>query len=343
MNEEVTESEQGETGKRSDKRLSNALRLFISAALIVVVLTLVDSKEFVRAAANVKPLYLLIVIALVMIDRVIVVHKWNLLLVSKKVQISFPKLFSIYSVASISGFVLPTTVGGDLFRIFRLSQFNVSKRVSIASITVERVLGFVSMLLIAGIGLGISLYLLSERYEQLIKIFWVLGAAMFGCVFLFFLVRHESLNEQLEKFVSGTGRSKLAAKLHGVYAQCRDYRNDGVTLLKVSIYTLVRQTVPIFMTLVLAVAFGIDASMLELFAIVPIIILGSRLPISMDGIGVQEGLYVVMFGFIGVSATEALLLSLAFRVLVLVTLVPFAVQYIVMHKKTVKPELDNNL
>ena len=319
--------------------LSSILRVLVSLALIVAVLFLVDSAEFIRAAANVKPVYLLLVILLVIVDRLIVVYKWNLLLVSKQVNIAFSSLFSIYSTASLSGFVLPSTVGGDLFRIFRLSQLGVGKQVSIASIAVERVLGFVSMLVIAAIGLGISLYILSHQYEQLLNIFWALAAAFLVCCVLFFVIQHESANRQIERFVKRVNGSKIVSKVHDVYTLCRDYRNDKVTLVKVSVYTLIRQTVPIFMNLVLAVAFGVDATIVELFAIVPIIVLGSRLPISMDGLGVQEGLYVVMFGLIGVTPSEALLLSLSFRILVLVTLIPFVVWYIVMERKSVESDM----
>ena len=59
--------------KRTSVNLSSILRVLVSLALIVAVLFLVDSAEFIRAAANVKPVYLLLVILLVIVDRLIVV------------------------------------------------------------------------------------------------------------------------------------------------------------------------------------------------------------------------------------------------------------------------------
>ena len=321
-------------GQRNKKtRASHLVRILVSAVLVGVIFLYLDVGEFLSAVRNVSPGYLLLVILMVVIDRLIVVHKWNLLLISRGVHVAFYQLFSMYTTAQLASFVLPSTVGGDLFRVYRLRDYGVSVRLSIASIMVERVIGFLSMLVIATVALGASFYMLTTRSTQLVSVAWALGLAILCCLGIFSAIKHEGLNKKLASLASDAGNWRFLGKLHDVYNQCREYRKDTEILVKVTTYTFIRQLLPIVINVLLAIAFSIDASLLEIIVIVPLIVLGSRLPISMDGIGVQEGLYVVLFNLVGVSASEALLMSLAFRGMVLVTLIPFAFLYLISGKK----------
>jgi len=78
----------------------------------------------------------------------------------------------------------------------------------------------------------------------------------------------------------------------------------------------------------MAYSLHIDLSPLELMAIIPLTMLATRLPISLDGLGVEEGIYVVLFALIGVSASEAFLLSATERVLSLICLLPWGIHFI---------------
>ena len=62
--------------------------------------------------------------------------------------------------------------------------------------------------------------------------------------------------------------------------------------------TFLAQLVPVATGFLLFRALGIQVSTLELLAIIPLIILAIRLPISFDGIGIQEGLYVGLFALV---------------------------------------------
>lgn len=308
-------------------RWASFLRLVVSLGLLGLVIYLADLEEFIAGVADVSVIYLIIIALLVYVDRALVVYKWNLLLTIRNIHVPFLHLFSLYSTVVLAGVVLPTTVGGDMFRVYDLKRLNVNVKYSIASIVVERTLGFICMLAIATIGLGIGIYLLSDSWAQFAGISWAIVISILMCAGFVFVIRNENFNQQLNSLAKIHGHRWGLGKIYNVYIQCRDYRNDVGVLLKVTIFTLIRQCVPIFMNVLLVYAYGLDASLLELFAIIPLIVLGSRLPISMDGVGVQEGLYVVLFGLVGVTASQALLMSITFRVMVTLATLPFGVVY----------------
>ena len=303
------------------------VKLIFSLSLMAFVLYLADLEEFITAAANVSIIYLIMFALLVYVDRALVVYKWNLLLIARNVHVPFMHMFSLYSTAVLAGVVLPTTVGGDMFRVYDLKRRNISMKTSIASIMVERALGFVCMLAIATIGLGVSVYLMSDSWAQFAGIVWAIIISVIMCVGFVLVLRNETFNTKLNEFSEKHGHRWGIGKIHDLYLYCRSYRNDVAVLVKVTFLTLIRQCVPILMNVTLVYAYGIEASFLELVAIIPIIVLGTRLPISMDGIGVQEGLYVVLFGLVGISASQALLMSITFRAMAMLSTLPFGIMY----------------
>jgi len=228
-------------------RWSSVLKLIFSLGLISIVLYFSDFQEFVEVAADVSFIYLFVFAILVYLDRALVVYKWNLLLMVRGVQVSFSHLYRLYSTALLTGVVLPSTVGGDMFRVYDLKKQNVSVRVSIASIVVERVLGFVCMLVIAALGLGVAVYLMSDISAQFVGVVYTLAFGFLVCAGFILVVRNDAFNAQLGKLSQRYGGRWGIGMLYDVYQHCRDYRNSVAVLVKVICYTLLRQTIPILM------------------------------------------------------------------------------------------------
>ena len=72
----------------------------------------------------------------------------------------------------------------------------------------------------------------------------------------------------------------------------------------------------------LVIGAGIDIPVLTCFFFGGLSILISVLPISMAGWGVREGTMVALFGLIGVAPEQAMSVSIAFGVLMLLTALP---------------------
>ena len=72
-----------------------------------------------------------------------------------------------------------------------------------------------------------------------------------------------------------------------------------------------------------AVALRVEFNPLFIFAAVPLAILVSRLPISLDGIGVYEGIFVAIMALGGVKPADALAVSLAARAFQIIVWLPW--------------------
>ena len=83
--------------------------------------------------------------------------------------------------------------------------------------------------------------------------------------------------------------------------------------------TLLEQLMPLVTNTLTQRSLHLDVGFIQTLSVVPVIMFLSRLPISIDGIGVYEGLSVVLFGLMGLTTTEAFTLAVTGRFVSLVS------------------------
>ncbi len=104
----------------------------------------------------------------------------------------------------------------------------------------------------------------------------------------------------------------------------QEYRNNRRLLILFLLLSILEQGVPIVAVFLTAKAFAIHLSFSWAIITVPLVVVISRIPISIDGWGIQEGAFVYVFTHAGLSVNESLLLALAGRMLVLLAALPGA-------------------
>ena len=303
------------------------LKLLLSLGLLGGVLYFVDFREVAGILLRLNPWYLLAFAALFYLDRALMAYKWSPLLQALNVRVPFSILFRIYSVAPLVGMVLPATIGGDAFRVYSLARYQVSARSVLTSIIVERMIGFIAMLLLATFSLGLAFYLMRDRWADFAGLGWVL-LLLAGLALALLLLMRVARSKWMMDTAVRLSRFPIVGKLHALYVQFWEFRNHRRALAVTSAWTLLEQLAPIAGNFLLIRALQIDVSLLELVAIVPLIVLAIRMPLSLEGIGVQEGLYVGLLALVGISSAEALLLSAATRVMGLLCTLPWGLHYI---------------
>ena len=303
------------------------MKLTFSLGVLALVIYFVDLREAARAVLGINPWYIIAYVVLDQLDRGLMAYKWLPLLRVHKIKVPLISATQMYSMSSLAGILLPSTVGGDVFRLYAVSRFKANTRHVLASIIVVWALGLVALLILAAISLALASYLLKDKLPYTQVIWLALGV---GGVFVLGLMGtlHPSVRLRLNSLVGRLTSFSLVAKLYCVYELSYEYRNHLPTVGWVFVLTFLEQLVPVAMNFLLFRALGIQVSTLELLAIIPLIILAIRLPISFDGIGVQEGLYVGLFALVGVAPSEAILVSLITRVLLTLIALPWALHYV---------------
>ena len=107
-----------------------------------------------------------------------------------------------------------------------------------------------------------------------------------------------------------------------LYGSYHEYRNHHGALLRFIAWSALEQCVPIICVYLAADALGRDVPFLPLVIFVPLIMTLTKIPISLDGYGVREGLYVYLFALVGVSNTDAFVIGLVSHVIANLSLLP---------------------
>ncbi|MEW6187215.1 MAG: lysylphosphatidylglycerol synthase domain-containing protein, partial [Thermodesulfobacteriota bacterium] len=106
-------------------------------------------------------------------------------------------------------------------------------------------------------------------------------------------------------------RLPFAAKLSQVSSSFLLYRNHPLALGRFFLWSFGEQIVPILTMYLLVLALGLSVPFHYLIFIIPVAQFFARIPISLSGFGIQEGLFVTLFSFLGLSATTAFALGFA--------------------------------
>jgi len=300
------------------------LRITVTLLLCALLLVYVADIESVLATlGHCDPLWAMVAIAALLLDRVLMSYKWGLLLAIRGYSISLARRLMVYCSSMMWGLALPSTVGADGIRVMLVRRFGVRVDDSLATILVERGIGFIVALLTAVASLVILRTLLPQDaiYDYFL-VFGVAGllAAIGLLVFSFTSNALNSLLRLVPRRFSDSKAAHLLVRLHEAYASLG---SDRRRIAMFAVLTQLEHILLIVCYALVAVALHVEFDPVFILAAVPLAILVSRLPISLDGIGVYEGIFVAIMALGGVRPADALAVSLAARALQIIVWLPW--------------------
>lgn len=276
------------------------LRLAITAAILAYLATRIDMAEAARATAAISRPHLVLVLMMVGLDRAVMILRWVLLLRASGTPISTADATRLFLVSSFVGSFLPAGVGADAVRAYGLTRENTSGSEAVASVAVDRLLGVVSLVLMAII--GVIAWAPEGRTD------WRIAAgivvALVACLTVFWANewmrwiipahRHEGfLTRRVLRLTDAVGR----------------YRDRRGVLVHVLVWSIVVQVLRIVQAYVLALGLGMTVPFTYFLLFMPLGLLMLLLPISISGFGLPQGVIVWLLRPMGVADSESFALS----------------------------------
>ena len=296
---------------RTDKARNVAgrvLRLTVSLVLIGLIFYKMDLARFVGLMRQANLIGLAVALLLVIVAVVLSAFKWQRLLLVQGVEVSLPRLTAIYFVGLFFNNFLPTSIGGDVVRIYDLAKITDRPAESAASVISERVLASVALGLVAVAGLLFSQGR-AAQFTQLIGAF---------CALLLLLLLALLTGKRWGPWVARRlpDPQGLKSKARGFLGGISACVSDRWVLAWVILLSVGFQALVVLINYAIFQALGSQVSLAYCLLFIPIIMAISMLPISINGLGVREGAYAYFFGQIGLSTAESVAASLLFFILV---------------------------
>lgn len=284
-------------------------RALISAAILWWLSTRIDMAEAVRAVFTVRLPHLLFVLALVGIDRVIMIYRWVLLLRASGVAITTAKAADIFLVSSFVGSFLPAGVGADMARAYALRNHiplpgqgggPVGGGEAVASVVVDRLLGTLSLALMGVVGLLAWTSAAASDWRALAVIALLIAISV-GAFWIDHAVR-AVLADRAHATRVGRALLRLADAMSR-------YRDRKATLAAVFFWSVAIQVIRIVEAYALGLGLGLSVPFAYYLLFMPLGLLMLLLPISVSGFGLPQGVFVWMLRPVGVPDEASFALS----------------------------------
>ena len=306
-----------------------SLKLAVSLSLIAIILWKIGGLgEVLAVLSRIHPLYVVLILLVNTLDRGLMTYKWARLLQGRGVTLPLLRGMRIYCAAMIWGMFLPATMGADAIRAFSTSRTGVDANEVVASIVVERMVGFLSALLLGLLSLVLlsSMGSLDPRFDF---VWWIGGATLLGATVVFATSFSQGAFDLLHLRLLGRFRDTgVMTKLRRFHSTYRAYQNDKKMLAMFFGLTFAEQILTIVHGWLNALGLGIQVSFLYVAGAVPLAILVARLPVSIDGLGVYDGVFMLIMSLAGMPPAEAVAIALSGRILQTVSWTPWWLAHI---------------
>ena len=230
-------------------------------------------QEFWDVLANVDTFYLLVSLLVGAALNFISSWKWWWLLRKRGVDQTFWRLVGLYYMGRFYNMFLPTSVGGDVVRVYGLGKYTGEHMEAAASVIVDRLSGFLMLLAMA---CAVAIFGLSKVNTDLVYVGIALSLA--GGLGVWWVLISDFAHGLLDKLFGGFKlMAKLLKKLAELKNTLSEYNTRSILLIAMGL-SLLFYLVAIVNVFVTARAFSEDLVIGDVATSVPVIMIIMNLP-----------------------------------------------------------------
>ncbi len=320
---------------RSKQIIKMSLRIFVGFTLLAFVITRLDTEAFLHELMDLGYWPLAMALLMQTAAKFIWAFRWKEILRAYGIDRRLKELMALIFIGLFFNSFLPTAVGGDLIRGYYAARGKEGVLTNYVVLFVERGLGLITLaalaaavslaaLLWGGIALPANLLLLIALFGTMVT--------LSGAMIIFW----RGWRPYLEKLPR---LKQKASRLTADLAQAQDmFLRPDLHRFRIISFSMALQVVAVLFHVACARAVGLQVPTAVLFLVVPASSVAAMLPISLNGIGVREGVLVGLLAAYGAPAAQcgafailALFVSTAFAL-------PGGLVYLVYRKPDVEQE-----
>ncbi|MCG8695104.1 MAG: flippase-like domain-containing protein [Minwuiales bacterium] len=283
--------------------MSRGIKIAISVGLLAFLISRLDLARAGEIAIGMHLGLLLLAVIVVIADRLFAAYRWYILLPTRN-RIGFGRLVRFMFVSGFLGFLVPGTVGVEAVRIYSLSRATDDLAMAFSSVLVERLFGVLSLLILVLVGLVVAPLGLPPAVGQLAL------AGLAGIVLVVAVLMLPRLRALTFALLPGNMLGLVRSKLQKLYERLDAYQSRPGVLAWSMLLAVLFQMQRVVQVAILAWGLGLDFQLLHFFALMPIILFVTLLPISIAGFGVRETSFVYLLGLAGIEAEAGFTLAL---------------------------------
>jgi len=287
--------------------ISLGIRLALSILMLGVLVWQIPPFELSDVVPEITVravLWMAVAMALTLAALVLSAVRWQRMLEVLGLHAHLKRLVSHCLAGQFVSNVLPTTIGGDVLRVSRLSRETGESPKTFASVVLERLTGWLVLPVISVVG-----FLVNPPLQDLGRATQLALGLAFATLLALSILLYAVADQRIGgRFEAREGWRRFAGAVHlGV----NRLRHQPAAALNVLAVGFAYQLVLVLAAVAAAQALGVrPAGLTALLAFFPAVAIAQVLPIGISGLGVREGAFVLFLGPLGVASHDAIALGL---------------------------------
>jgi len=304
-------------------RLSTVLKVLISLGLIAYLFTRINPAEVKKALAAAHYGYLALALALYFGAIALNVYKWGYLLRAQRLSVPFTRLLSHTLVGLFFANLPLSQVTGDIARGVDLARHTQGQAAEVAvSVLMDRLVGLASFLFASAITLAFAVFSLGRADLSSLWVTVLLALLALATALAVLLSRR--LRGQMERLFTWRPLSRFTTLYQHLSEAVQRYRSDTGTLAVAFVIALLGVLMTSVVNFLAAESVQAAIPLLWIFIFNPLTPIAQFIPSIGSGLGVNQGVFVLLYSVIGevASQPQALAMSLVMQVIIYIASLP---------------------
>jgi uncharacterized protein (TIRG00374 family) len=284
------------------KSLLLIAKLAFSASVITWILQKTDLATIWIAIKGANLGLVIVAFLMFYLGYLIIARRQQSLLEAQNILVSIPFLLQSFAIGMFFSNLLPSTIGGDASRMYDVWRVGGSKSKAVSVILIDR---FFGMFALVTFGFTASIFSSTMR-DAVPGLTLYLGAILLAMGMVLWMVFGSGakfVDWLLGLHLGPFGFiQRIASKIIDGF---KLFRGKGWLLLKAIGWSLLLQLNVIVHFIIMTKALGIEVPITDMFVIIPVATILMLIPISINGIGLRDAIFVFMFGVYGVATESA--------------------------------------
>jgi len=280
------------------KKLSNLIKIAVSLGLLILILTRLKWSTIIHEIKAANYIFLIPATLLYFIAILLSAYRWIIFLKLRSIVLTLSQALKYYLISIFAGNFLPSG-GLDVVRaIYAGKGGKVS--IALAATFIDRLSGFYAILF----------YLVIAAITLTMKTKALLNITIIG-ILLLLAINLLLFTKQFYEMVNKVKRNKITTPILKFLNSIYEYRNEWPLILKTLPISILIQL--LFSLVPIVISFGLKVKLPigESILLLPIINFVMMIPVTISGLGLREGAFIILYGDL-IGKEKALLLSLLY-------------------------------
>lgn len=277
-------------------------RYLISGVLLIYLYNQIDVETTATIVKSADMGYMFLAFFIFNLINGMILIRWLIYVRALRIDASFLRLTRYFSVGLFGNLFLPSAIGGDVIKTMGLCHKRQGKAKVVASVVLDRLSGFASMVTVSTVAFFAGYHLLQDM--SLLALIIIVAGVSGGTAFII-------SNEKIYSFCCRAFQvfPRLQKGLMNMHYDIVLLKDGKITNLKAIFISSIAHSSLSFAWFILAKSLHQDIPLIYFLVFVPFTCFASTFP-SVGGLGAREAAAVYLFAKVGVEPGIAMSVSL---------------------------------